>query len=35
MGDAPLEIGQRIEVVVRPDGERTGSILDIDGFRPA
>ena len=33
-GDEPLEIGQRMEVVVRPEGERTGSILDIDGFRP-
>ena len=33
-GDEPLEIGQRMEVVMRPEGKRTGSILDIDGFRP-
>ncbi|MEX2420348.1 MAG: Zn-ribbon domain-containing OB-fold protein [Actinomycetota bacterium] len=32
-GDAPLEIGERVEVVVRPKAERTGSILDIEGFR--
>lgn len=32
-GDEPLEIGERVEVVVRPEAERTGSILDIDGFR--
>jgi uncharacterized protein len=31
--DRPLEIGERVEVVLRPDGERTGSILDIEGFR--
>ncbi len=33
--DEPLEIGQRVEVVLRPAGQRTGSILDIEGFRPA
>ncbi len=32
--DEPLEIGRRVEVVVKPAGERTGSILDIEGFRP-
>jgi uncharacterized OB-fold protein len=31
----PLEIGERVEVVLRPDGERSGTILDIEGFRPA
>jgi uncharacterized OB-fold protein len=31
--DEPLEIGERVEVVLRPDAERTGSILDIEGFR--
>jgi hypothetical protein len=34
VGDRPLEIGERVEVVLRPAGERTGSILDIQGFRP-
>jgi uncharacterized OB-fold protein len=34
-GDEPLEIGERVEAVLRPEGERTGSILDIEGFRPA
>ncbi len=34
-GDEPLEIGQRVEAVLKPEGERTGSILDISGFRPA
>jgi uncharacterized OB-fold protein len=33
--DEPLEIGERVEVVLRPDGERTGTILDIEGFRSA
>jgi uncharacterized OB-fold protein len=33
-GDQPLEIGQRMEIVVRPDAQRTGSIDDIEGFRP-
>lgn len=34
VGDRPLEIGEPVEVVLRPDGERRGSILDIEGFRP-
>jgi uncharacterized protein len=34
-GDEPLEIGERVEVVLRPPAERTGSILDILGFAPA
>jgi uncharacterized protein len=33
VGDEPLEIGERVEVVLRPQTERTGSILDITGFR--
>ncbi len=32
-GDEPLEIGERVEVVVRPETQRMGSILDIEGFR--
>ena len=32
-GEEPLEIGERVEIVVRPKGERTGSILDVEGFR--
>ena len=32
--DEPLEIGERVEVVLLPDGERSGTILDIEGFRP-
>jgi uncharacterized protein len=31
-GDEPLEIGNRMEIVLRPAAERTGSILDIEGF---
>ncbi|HEY7755469.1 MAG TPA: Zn-ribbon domain-containing OB-fold protein [Actinomycetota bacterium] len=31
-GDEPLEIGERVETVLA--AERTGSILDIEGFRP-
>lgn len=31
--EEPLEIGERVEVVLRPDGDRTGTILDIEGFR--
>jgi hypothetical protein len=31
-GDEPLEIGERVEVVLA--AERTGSILDVEGFRP-
>ncbi|HEX6230615.1 MAG TPA: Zn-ribbon domain-containing OB-fold protein [Actinomycetota bacterium] len=34
-GEEPLEIGERVELAVRPDGERTGSIHDIEGFRLA
>jgi hypothetical protein len=30
-GDEPLEIGERVEVILA--AERTGSILDIEGFR--
>ena len=30
-GDQPLEIGARVEAVLNP--ERTGSILDLEGFR--
>jgi uncharacterized OB-fold protein len=30
-GDEPLEIGERVEVVLA--AERTGSILDVEGFR--
>jgi uncharacterized OB-fold protein len=33
--DRPLEIGQRVEAVLKPPAERTGSILDIAGFRAA
>jgi len=33
-GEEPLEIGERVEVVLRPAERRTGSILDIEGFRP-
>jgi uncharacterized OB-fold protein len=33
-GDEPLEIGQRMEIVLKPEDERTGSIDDIEGFRP-
>lgn len=32
-GEEPLEIGERVEVVVRPAEQRTGSILDVEGFR--
>jgi uncharacterized OB-fold protein len=32
-GEEPLEIGERVEVVVRPETQRMGSILDIEGFR--
>jgi uncharacterized OB-fold protein len=31
-GEEPLEIGERVEVVLKPENQRTGSILDIDGF---
>jgi hypothetical protein len=33
VGDEPLEIGERVQAVLRPDGERTGSIDDVAGFR--
>lgn len=33
-GDEPLEIGERVEVVIRDASEREGTILDIAGFRP-
>jgi uncharacterized OB-fold protein len=33
--DEPLEIGERVEVGLKPEPERTGSILDIEGFRRA
>jgi uncharacterized OB-fold protein len=35
LGQDPWDIGMRVEAVVRPVAERTGSILDIEGFRPA
>jgi uncharacterized OB-fold protein len=31
-GDERLEIGERVDAVVKPEGSRTGSILDIEGF---
>ena len=34
-GEEPLEIGERVEVVVKPESRRTGSILDIEGYRVA
>jgi hypothetical protein len=33
--DEPLEVGERVEAVLLAEGERTGSILDIEGFRVA
>jgi uncharacterized OB-fold protein len=35
LSDEPLEIGERIEVALKPGADRTGSILDIEGFRRA
>ena len=32
-GDEPLAIGSRVEAVLRPSGERIGSIDDVVGFR--
>lgn len=32
-GDEPLEIGERVEAVLRPAEERLGSIDDVVGFR--
>ena len=34
-GERPLEIGRRVEAVLQPKGKRSGSILDVRGFRPA
>jgi uncharacterized protein len=31
-GEEPLEIGERVEVVVKPETQRIGSVLDIEGF---
>ncbi|MDP9330669.1 MAG: OB-fold domain-containing protein [Actinomycetota bacterium] len=33
LGDGPRQVGQRVEVVLRPAGDREASIMDIDGFR--
>jgi hypothetical protein len=33
VGDEPLEIGERVEAVIRTPNNREGSILDIEGFR--
>lgn len=33
IGDGPWEIGARVEAIVKT--ERTGSILDVEGFQPA
>jgi uncharacterized OB-fold protein len=33
LGDGPRQVGQRVEAVLRPAGERVASILDIEGFR--
>jgi uncharacterized OB-fold protein len=33
VGDEPLEIGERVEAVIRNPNGREGSILDIEGFR--
>jgi uncharacterized OB-fold protein len=33
VGDEPLEIGERVEAVIRNPNSREGSILDIEGFR--
>jgi uncharacterized OB-fold protein len=35
LGDAAWEIGMRVEASVRPEAGRVGSILDVEGFRPA
>lgn len=32
-GHDRVQVGSRVEAVWRPDGERTGTILDIAGFR--
>ena len=33
-GPEPLEIGERVEAIVRLPNDREGTILDIEGFRP-
>ena len=33
--EEPMEIGARVEAVLHPKSKRTGSILDLRGFRPA
>lgn len=33
LGDGPWELGMRVEAVLRSTGDRTGSILDVEGFR--
>ncbi|HET9723404.1 MAG TPA: Zn-ribbon domain-containing OB-fold protein [Actinomycetota bacterium] len=33
-GDEPLEIGERVQAVLKPEADRTASILDVEGFRP-
>jgi hypothetical protein len=35
VGQGPWEIGMRVEASLLPAAERTGSILDVEGFRPA
>ena len=35
LGDGAWTIGRRVEAVLRPAAERTASILDLEGFRPA
>ena len=35
VGVGPWEIGLRVELVARAAADRTASILDIEGFRPA
>jgi uncharacterized protein len=35
LGEGPWQIGQRVEVELIPARERSASILDIVGFRPA
>jgi uncharacterized OB-fold protein len=35
LGSATWTIGMRVEAVPRPAAERVGSILDVEGFRPA
>jgi len=33
-GPDQISIGRRVEVIIKPKRQRTGSILDIEGFRP-